>query len=91
MLHARVSLTRACIYARLPLSGGRGKSPGKMEEMGMFREDFTMAGKSALAKYRLLKDNPAGYVAAAFLAGFYIGLGGIIMGITGSLLSGQPA
>ena len=55
----------------------------------MFREEYQAVSELALAKYRFLKKNPAGYFVASMMAGLFIAIGSIIMGIVGS--AGLPA
>ncbi|MDO4345659.1 MAG: formate/nitrite transporter family protein [Eubacteriales bacterium] len=57
----------------------------------MFQEEFKAASGGALAKYNLLKKNPAGYAVSSFMAGMYIAIGSIMMGIVGAYFAGQPA
>jgi nitrite transporter NirC len=57
----------------------------------MFKNEIEAVGNTAKAKIGLLDRNLAGYVVASFLAGLYIGIGSIFMGITGSYMAGQPA
>lgn len=46
----------------------------------MYLNDFNAVAGSAAAKADFLKKNPAGYVISSFLAGFFIAIGGILMG-----------
>lgn len=59
----------------------------------MFREEYQTVCGAAKKKVDLLEKNPLGYVAAAFMAGMFIGLGSILMGIIGGYFSaaGSPA
>ena len=41
----------------------------------MFREEYQTVCGAAKKKVDLLEKNPLGYVAAAFLAGMFVGLG----------------
>lgn len=59
----------------------------------MFREEYQTVCGAAKKKVDLLEKNPLGYVAAAFMAGMFIGLGSVLMGIIGGYFSaaGSPA
>ena len=57
----------------------------------MFLDDYKAVGNAAAAKVNLLKKNPVGYFIASMMAGLYIGLGSIMMGFVGGILTGQPA
>lgn len=57
----------------------------------MFQDDYKTVANSALAKSNFLEKNPAGYFVSSFMAGLYIALGGIFMGIMGSCFAGEPA
>lgn len=57
----------------------------------MYLNDFNAVAGSAAAKADFLKKNPAGYVISSFLAGFFIAIGGILMGFVGGILTGLPA
>ena len=52
----------------------------------MYLNDFNAVAGSAAAKADFLKKNPAGYVISSFLAGFFIAIGGILMGFVGYCL-----
>ncbi len=56
----------------------------------MFQEDFKAVSNTARAKYQFLCTNPAGYVTSSFLAGFYIAIGCMMMGIAGGMFAGMP-
>jgi nitrite transporter NirC len=58
--------------------------------MDMFKNEIEAVGNTAKGKIGLLEKNPLGYVAASFLAGLYIAFGGILMGVVGGCLTGQP-
>ena len=45
----------------------------------MFRDEFGSVCNAAKGKLNLLKNNPAGYVIAAVMAGFFIAFGGFVM------------
>lgn len=59
----------------------------------MFKEEYNAVCNAAKGKVNLLESNPAGYVASSFMAGAYIALGSILMGIVGGYFSaaGSPA
>lgn len=59
----------------------------------MFRDEYNAACNAAKNKVNLLEKNPVGYVAASFMAGAFIALGCILMGIVGGYFSagGSPA
>lgn len=59
----------------------------------MFREEYQTVCGAAKKKVDLLEKNPVGYVAAAFLAGMFVGLGCVLMGVVGGYFSaaGSPA
>lgn len=57
----------------------------------MFQDDYKAASNTALAKYNFLQKNPAGYVMSSFMAGLYIAIGSMMMGIIGSMFAGTPA
>ncbi len=57
----------------------------------MFQDDYKSASNTALAKYNFLQKNPAGYVISSFMAGLYIAIGSMMMGIIGSAFAGAPA
>lgn len=59
----------------------------------MFREEYQTVCGAAKKKVDLLEKNPLGYMAAAFMAGMFIGLGSVLMGIIGGYFSaaGSPA
>lgn len=52
----------------------------------MFRDEFKNVCNSAKAKLNLLNSNPAGYVIAAIVAGFFIAFGGFVMLTIGGYL-----
>lgn len=56
----------------------------------MYMEEFMAAANAAKAKSTLLKENGAGYMASAMLAGAYIGFGILLIFTIGGLLNGQP-
>lgn len=45
----------------------------------MFRDEFGIVCNGAKGKLNLLKNNPAGYVISAIMAGFFIAFGGFVM------------
>ena len=49
----------------------------------MFREEYQAVCGAAKKKVEFLEKNPLGYVAAAFLAGMFVGLGCVLMGVVG--------
>lgn len=56
----------------------------------MFQEEYKAASNTAAAKCRFLQENPTGYFIASMMAGLFIAIGSVMMGITGSLgLPGQ--
>ncbi|MDY2820736.1 MAG: formate/nitrite transporter family protein [Hominisplanchenecus sp.] len=59
----------------------------------MFRDEYNAVCNAAKNKLNLLEKNPVGYVAASFMAGAFIALGSILMGIMGGYFSaaGSPA
>ena len=59
----------------------------------MFGEEYQAACSAAKKKTAFLEKNPLGYVAASFMAGIFIGLGSVLMGIVGGYFSaaGSPA
>lgn len=57
----------------------------------MFQDDYKAAANAALGKWNLLQKNPAGYVVSSMMAGLYIAIGSMMMGIVGGLLNGLPA
>lgn len=59
----------------------------------MFRDEYNTVCNAAKGKISLLESNPAGYLAASFMAGAFIALGSILMGIVGGYFSaaGSPA
>lgn len=59
----------------------------------MFSEEYNAVCNAAKGKINLLEKNPAGYVASAFMAGSFIALGSILMGVVGGFFSasGSPA
>jgi nitrite transporter NirC len=56
----------------------------------MFKNEIEAVGATAKGKVSLLEKNPLGYLLSSCLAGMYIGFGGILMGIVGSYMNGQP-
>ena len=59
----------------------------------MFREEYQAVCGAAKKKVEFLEKNPLGYVAAAFLAGMFVGLGCVLMGVVGGYFNaaGSPA
>lgn len=59
----------------------------------MFSEEFNKVGQAALGKIKFLRDNKFGYLVSSALAGFYVGLGIMLIFTIGGLLSsaGAPA
>lgn len=57
----------------------------------MFQDDYKAASNAALAKYNFLTKNPAGYFMSSFMAGLFIAIGSMMMGIVGSMFAGAPA
>lgn len=59
----------------------------------MFREEYQAVCGAAKKKVEFLEKNPLGYVTAAFLAGMFIGLGCVLMGVVGGYFNaaGSPA
>lgn len=59
----------------------------------MFREEYQAVCGAAKKKVEFLEKNPLGYVTAAFLAGIFIGLGCVLMGVVGGYFNaaGSPA
>jgi nitrite transporter NirC len=56
----------------------------------MFNDEITAAANAAKVKIDLLRNNPAGYILAAILAGIFIGLGVLLAFTVGGLLTGNP-
>ena len=56
----------------------------------MFNDEIMAVGNAAKGKNNLLCNNPAGYVLAAMLAGFFVGLGVLLVFTVGGLLAGNP-
>ena len=56
----------------------------------MFKSEIEAVGNTARGKVGLLEKNPFGYVLMSFLAGLYIAFGGILMGIVGGNMAGEP-
>lgn len=54
----------------------------------MFKDEVTAVGNAAKGKLKLLENNFAGYVLMSILAGMYIALGSILMGIVGGVFTG---
>ena len=57
----------------------------------MFKDEVTAVGNAAKGKLNLLENNFAGYVLMSILAGMYIALGSILMGIVGGVFTGGGA
>lgn len=57
----------------------------------MFQDDYKAASNGALGKWNLLKKNPLGYLMSSVMAGLFIGLGCVMMGIVNASLVGSPA
>ena len=59
----------------------------------MFREEYQAVCGAAKKKVEFLEKNPLGYVTAAFLAGMFVGLGCVLMGVVGGYFNaaGSPA
>ncbi len=55
----------------------------------MFREEYQAVCGAAKKKVEFLEKNPLGYVAAAFLAGMFVGLGCVLMGVVDFIPVGQ--
>ena len=55
----------------------------------MYSEEYAALGDSAQKKTAFLNDNPGGYFASAMQAGFYVGLGIMLIYTVGGLLAGQ--
>lgn len=53
----------------------------------MFKDEMGLVCKAAQNKLKLLQENVPGYVIASFMAGVYIALGCIIMGVVGGYLT----
>lgn len=53
----------------------------------MFSEEIKAVCNAGKNKVKLLENNPVGYVASSFMAGGYIALGSILMGIMGGYFS----
>ncbi len=56
----------------------------------MFKNEFENLVKASKAKVAFLEKNPLGYFLASNLAGFYVGLGIILIFTIGGLLTGLP-
>lgn len=54
----------------------------------MFKDEVTAVGNAAKGKINLLENNFAGYILMSMLAGLYIALGSILMGIVGGVFTG---
>ena len=58
----------------------------------MFRDEFGIVCNGAKGKLNLLKNNPAGYVISAVMAGIFIAFGGFVMlTVGGNLGSSQKS
>lgn len=53
----------------------------------MFSEEYQAVANAGKNKVNLLEKNPAGYLTSSFLAGLYIALGSILMGIVGGVFT----
>ncbi len=56
----------------------------------MYQNEFQKLVNASKAKINLLEKNPMGYFLASSLAGFYVGLGIILIFTVGGLLTGLP-
>lgn len=56
----------------------------------MFRDEFLAAAGASEGKWKLLKNNPAGYFLLSMLAGAYIGFGVLLTNSIGAQLQGAP-
>lgn len=56
----------------------------------MYEEELEAVCVSAQAKTKLLKEQPARYMVAALLGGFFVGVGVMVIGVLAGLLAGQP-
>jgi nitrite transporter NirC len=54
----------------------------------VFKDEINAVCNTASGKLNLLEKNPAGYWIMSFLAGMYIGLGSILMGVVGGVFTG---
>ena len=54
----------------------------------MFKDEVTAVGNAAKGKINLLEHNFTGYIMMSLLAGLYIALGSILMGIVGGVFTG---
>jgi nitrite transporter NirC len=52
----------------------------------MYKDDLELVGRAAVNKVSILHTNPMAYIMSAFLAGVFVGLGCIFMGVTASYL-----
>jgi nitrite transporter NirC len=77
----------------LTLASFQCKYKKKKRGAYMFREEYQAVCGAAKKKVEFLEKNPLGYVAAAFLAGMFVGLGCVLMGVVGGYFNaaGSPA
>lgn len=59
--------------------------PGFNGRTEMFKDEVTAVGNAAKGKINLLEHNFTGYIMMSLLAGLYIALGSILMGIVGGV------
>lgn len=57
----------------------------------MYAEEVNKAANAAVAKKKLLNENPAGFFLMSMLAGMFIGTGNLLTNTIGGLLNGAPA
>ena len=62
--------------------------PGFNGRTEMFKDEVTAVGNAAKGKINLLEHNFTGYIMMSLLAGLYIALGSILMGIVGGVFTG---
>ena len=67
----------------LTLASFQCKYKKKKRGAYMFREEYQAVCGAAKKKVEFLEKNPLGYVTAAFLAGMFVGLGCVLMGVVG--------
>lgn len=56
----------------------------------MYNESYELMTAAAVKKVDFLKKNPTGYILLSIIAGAFIGLGVMIMSVTGAFASGTP-
>lgn len=62
-----------------------------MEAINMFKNEIEAVGNAAKGKVGLMEKNMTGYVLMSVLAGMYIALGSILMGVVGGVFTGGGA